>query len=84
MELWGVIGNGSKSQRDGGKNLHEKTGCMVFGGGLGYIWFLGGILGYTWESRDGYVMMMQACREHIIGYQCTSTHGERSSHLSHV
>jgi len=46
MELGGLLGKGAKANGDRGKNLHEKTGCMVFvgggGGGLGYTRFLGG------------------------------------------
>jgi len=55
MELGGLLGKGAKANGDRGKNLHEKTGCMVFvggGGGGGEIHgFLGDLGIYMGKSR---------------------------------
>jgi len=78
MKFWKVYwakGEGSKSQREreqkltgiGAKSCTKRQDAW-FLGGVGIYTVSWGILGYTWESRDGYVTMMHACREHIIGY----------------
>lgn len=82
MELGGLLGKGAKANGDRGKNLHEKTGCMVFGGGgVGIYTVSWGILGYTWESREGYVTMMNACLIHNRVSVYEYTWGTKLSHI---
>jgi len=78
-------GKGGKSQQGTRAKVARKDRMHGFwgrGGGLGYTRFREG----SWDihgkvEMDNVMMMMHACREHTTGYQCTGTHGERSSHL---
>jgi len=77
-------GKGAKANRDKAKSCTKRQDAWVLrGGGGGDIH---GFVGGSWDihgkvEMDNVMMMMHACREHTTGYQCTGTHGERSSHL---